>query len=388
MRMPTVAAGLCLALIVAEIVLGVIGGTFAFSGDWGTERVALAAAVPALAFPTVGWLVATRRPGNAVGRLCLAIGCGISITLTAGVYGHVALETRHHLPGGEFARWLADWSYTPWVVGLGVFLPLLFPDGRLISPRWRIVVGLGAAVIVLGSLSEALRPGRLANTDALNPYGIESARGLLLGLDNVFVLLPVSFVAAAASVVVRYRRSGARERLQLKWFVSAGLVLALLFVLQYAFAQGAAIQDVVMAMFAALPVAVGIAILRHQLYDIETIINRALVYTALTVTLAAAYGATVLLAQVLLPDRSDLGVAISTLAAAAVFGPARRRIQHLVDRRFYRRRYDAALTVSAFGGRARDQVALDALSADLVGVIDELMQPDHVSLWLRGPASS
>jgi hypothetical protein len=266
-------------------------------------------------------------------------------------------------------------------------LLLLFPDGRLTSRRWRWVAWLSIVGIVVAFLGTLVAPGPIEDYPQLqNPLGIEAVKGVQ---GPGLLLLFVALIACPAALVVRFRRADGIVREQIKWLALAGVVAAATFVLGllatafFENASEAVIYVPMMASVAALPVAAGIAILRYRLYDIDLVINRALVYTALTVTLVGAYLVTVLVAQLVLPARSDLGVAISTLAAAAVFAPARRRIQAVVDRRFFRRRYDASMTLQAFGVRLRDEVDLATLSDDLRAVVAESVQPAHLSLWLR-----
>ena len=283
---------------------------------------------------------------------------------------------------------------------MGTFLLILFPDGRLPSARWRVVAWLSAGVIVIVTLSEAFRPGELAAARGVdNPYGIAVAEHMPLRLaGGMNVLLVLCILAAATSVVLRFRRARGRERLQIKWFAYAGALVAVLLGLAMAGELVAdllgaerplglrLVENAVSASAVGLPLAIGIAVLRHDLYEIDVVINRTLVYGVLTVILAGTYLGLVLLLQLALSpltEGNELAVAGSTLAVAALFRPARRRIQALVDRRFYRRKYDATQTLAAFSARLREEVELDTLSAELRGVVHETMQPAHVSLWLR-----
>jgi hypothetical protein len=356
-----------------------------------------------LAFSTVGALVASRRPGNAIGWLFAAFGLvGVSV----GFVGHWALHSLYTpdspLPAGAEAAWLGAILGSLLVLPL-VLVLLLFPDGRLAAAGWRSVAWLAGVGALSTAVGRALDPGRLDNlTSVRNPLGVEGAGGVFGALSTIGVALTVGLlVAAATSLALRLRRSRGRERQQLKWFATGAAVAAVLFggVLATTLsaslrdsAEVTAVTDVVVALaFVALPVSAGVAILRHRLYDIDVVINRTLVYGALTATLAGAYVATVLLLQVVLrpvTEESGLAVAGSTLAVAALFRPARRRIQGLVDRRFYRRKYDAARTIQDFSTRLRDEVDLVALNAELRGVVAETMQPAHVSLWLRNPRNA
>jgi hypothetical protein len=355
----------------------------------------------------VGALVAARQPANAIGWILLVT--GIALALGALVDANLMLE---EAIARELSGWLSDWTWYVWVTLAGVFLPLLFPTGRLLSPRWRPVLWLSVAALACSVLGSALDPGRLDVDSAVpveNPFGIGGPVGdampVLSRLGDV--LAGIAFLLAAISLVLRFRRSRGIERQQLKWFAYVGLLAATGLVIAMAQVlfgaqpsddtEGGWLEIVgAVGWFVALgsivlgiPVATGMAILRHRLYDIDVVINRTLVYGALTATLAAAYLGSVLLLQLALdPLTQDSGLAIagSTLAVAALFRPARARIQEQVDRRFYRSKYDAAHTIERFGARLRDEVALDSLSAELRSVAAEAMQPAHVSLWLREAA--
>ena len=289
--------------------------------------------------------------------------------------------------GGAWAAWLGSWLFLPPLFGMPPLLFLLFPDGRPLSRRWRWAVALAATAIVLQAAGAALKPGELVDAQVAgidNPAGVPGgdrleAFGALLGLASI--------VVATVSLTLRFRRARGDERLQLKWVAAAAvlfglscLVAAAIWTVVGGLPPGG--QLLILVAFSTIPVAAAIAILRHRLYDIDVVINRALVYGALTATLGATYLGLVLLVGLAL-GQSGFAVAVSTLAVAALFRPARARIQAAVDRRFYRRRYDAALTLEAFGGRLRDELDLDSLGADLRGVVRDTVQPAHVSLWLR-----
>jgi hypothetical protein len=359
--------------------------------------------VAVVGYGFVGALIAARKPANVIGWLLLVI--GNLLALGALVDASLLLEDA---PARAFSAWLSDWTWYVWLTLAGVFLPLLFPTGRPLSPRWRRVVWLGVAALALSLAGNAFQPGRLDVDSAVpvdNPFGIPGGEGLMDVLARAGdVLAGIAFVLAAASVVIRFRRSRGVERQQLKWFAYVGLLAAaglgvamaqVLFGTQPGEDGGGTTLDILgavgwfTALFAivvGIPVATGMAILRHRLYDIDVVINRTLVYGALTATLLLSYLGLVLLLQLTLsPLTEDNGLAIagSTLGVAALFRPARARIQELVDRRFYRRKYDAARTLEGFGARLRDEVELDSLSAELRAVVADTMQPAHVSLWLR-----
>ncbi len=327
-----------------------------------------------LALATTGAFVASRQPANPIGWIfCgLAVWGGVVETWEAFAY--------NSLPTAEAGAWVIGWS---WVIDIAayVLIFLLFPTGRLPSRRWRPVVWLLTVGCLLGVPGQAFSAD---NPD--NPLPVDSAAvDVAFGLGMLCVLS--AMLAAVASLVIRYRRAAGVERLQLKQFVFAGSLvmptMALAIPLYY---ESVVVQAGVGVAFLTLPVAAGLAILRYRLYDIDVVINRTLVYAALTATLAAAYLGSVLVLQLALSgftEGSSLAVATSTLAVAALFRPARSRIQAAVDRRFFRRKYDAVRTLEAFGARLRDQVDLDALGDDLRSVVDETMQPVHVSLWMR-----
>jgi hypothetical protein len=339
-----------------------------------------------LVFGLVGALVASRLPANPIGWLFLAL------ALLEGVYEltfgftHAAL---HADPDADvaWAAWVADWTGSLSPPFLAAAL-LLFPDGRLPSPRWRWLLWGFLPVVVLIFAASALAPGPTSEFPSIgNPAGIAGATWLAdVDTDP---LMSALVVAAIAAVVVRFRRSHGVERQQVKWLAYAGGLLAAMLVFSgVAMNLLGADEDSIVAGFvfalfiSGLPVAVGIAILRHRLYDIDLVIRRTLVYAVLTATLAATYLASVLLVGLAVGE-SGLAVAVSTLAVAALFRPALSRIQAVVDRRFYRRRYDAARTLEAFGGRLRDELDLETLVDDVRGVVRETVQPTHVSVWLR-----
>ena len=395
------------SLCAVSVVMAVAGLLFGFANrntpspfDYGTKGGAAAAIVALLAFPVVGALIASRQPNNAIGWLCLVSGMIMQISSVSREYASLALDPHPGSPPGYVViGWVGNWIW-PASFGLAAtFLVLLFPDGRLPGKRWLSVAWLSAAGIVAVCVTLAFTPGRMENLPLQNPFPLEWAKPLLEFLSLGIVLLPLTFVASAVAMVGRFRRSRGQERQQLKWFSSAASIVAFLFLLQVtvSFLNGSIedfrntsfsqrlLQDAVTVSFAAIPVATGIAILRYRLYDIDRIINKTLVYGVVTVLLALGYLGGVLLAQAVLPvtDDSPALVAITTLAVVALFRPLRSRVQDLIDRRFYRRRYDAARTIESFGSRLRQETDLDSLRAELLGLVTDTMQPAHASLWLR-----
>jgi hypothetical protein len=342
-------------------------------------------------FSGVGALVASRQPGNAIGWIfCGAALLGPALGPLADAYAWYWLDG--HAASEGLAKAGASYASLGWMPEVLVpitFLLLLFPDGRLLTPRWRPVAWCAALGIAGAFVTTALTPGALEDFPQIqNPFGIHSGlRDALEGLS--FLLLLIGVVGAPLSLYLRLRRASGQQREQIKWLVWAGAVAVVTFVIGVAGYDvwGETISNAaILLSVLGLAVATGIAILRYRLYDIDVVINRTLVYAVLTATLAGAYLASVLLLQLVLSPSSDLAIAGSTLAVAALFQPARRRIQAAVDRRFYRRRYDAARTLERFGGTLRDEVDLDSLGAELRGVVSETMHPAHVSLWLRKAA--
>jgi hypothetical protein len=348
------------------------------------------------AFALVGAIVAIRRPRNPVGWF---FGAGALLwslgVLSSGLYWHMAFGRSNPPAAADYVAWFASWSFLPAFVLLLALVPLLFPTGAPPSPRWRKVGWTAAVAGVVAIVSNALAPGPLEAADfpwVDNPFGVGG-----LGLDTLaavsFPVVGAAAFAGIASLVVRYRRAHGIERQQLRWVAGAGCLLVLAAIGGSAasdwLGEGAGWIGILLGLLG-VAVAVAIALLRYRLYDLDVVINRALVYAGLTAMLAATYLASVLLLQLVLSGaagNSSLAVAVSTLAVAGLFRPARARIQHAVDRRFYRRKYDAQRTVEAFSARLRDQVDLAALDQELSAVVRETLQPAHMSLWLRERAS-
>ena len=382
-------AWLVCALSVASAAFGLfflyLNGSF---GPFFGESLGVDAAV-AITYSTVGAVIASRRPGNTVGWLFCAIGFFHGFAVFTGEYSRYALVTEPgSLPAGVATAWLGTWIWLPGVVFNVTLLLLLFPHGSLLSRRWRPAAWVAVGVAMLGSLTLAVMPWGVLNVGvtAENPFEIEGIESLERELF-VLVVVPgaVSVLLSVLSLVVRFRRARGIERQQLKWFVFAGGLYVLTI-----FVQIDAIENLQILAATFLPLAAGIAILRYRLYDIDRIINRTLVYGVLTASLVLVYFGSVTIMQyafrALSGGGSQLVIVASTLAIAALFSPLRRRIQAFIDRRFYRRKYDAVRTLDAFSRRLRDETELGVLQADLVGVVGETMQPKHVSLWLRPAA--
>jgi hypothetical protein len=378
-----------LAVFVASLVFGlplaVANGTF--QHDAGNQLLLF---LGFSAFMVVGALIVAHRPGNAIGWIFSASALLAVTGQLAGQYAIYAYVTRPgSLPGGTLAAWYGYW---PWWLVLAltlVFTPLLFPTGRLLSPRWRLVAWLaGVTTAVLTALTCLqtnldISAGQvIANPVGVAAVGIPEKSPIVPAL---IILLVVLAAAAFGSLVLRFRRSRGEERQQLKWFTYAAALVPLSVIGDSLPAVvGDLVTDVPIVF---LPVAAGLAILRYRLYDIDRLINRTLVYGLLTAVLAAVYAGVVLvlvqLSGGIATTPPSWAVAGATLAAVALFQPARRRIQAAVDRRFNRRKYNTAKTIEAFSTRLRDHIDLDTLSTEVLAVVDQTMEPTRASLWLR-----
>jgi hypothetical protein len=370
---------------------------FLLANDGLTTReltVAVALWVPFLAFATVGAVILARRPGNRIGWLCWAIGFAFTVSLWGSKQVWVVLADQGRSSAWALLPQLGILAFLGTLLGLLPFLVLVFPTGQLLSRRWRPVAWTLGLVLGLYLTAGLLTPGPVPlglPDNPGNPLGVEAAEGLLRLVQTMAgVAAPVLALAALASVVVRFRSARGEERQQLKWFtfvVAAELVLLPgLGSVAEQVAPEVGVLVVFPASISLIPLAIGLAVLRYRLYDIDRIINRTLVYGLLTVLLGATYTVSVFgLGQLLSPatGESALAVAASTLVVAALFQPARRRVQAAVDRRFNRRRYNAATSIQAFSSRLRDQIDLDTLSTELLAVVDQTMEPTRVSLWLR-----
>jgi hypothetical protein len=402
---------LALLLSAASIVLYVATRSMQPPSNWGTggDSAVLIVILPFLTFPLVGALIASKRPNNPVGWICLAVGIIwmiMPISSSYGVYGLVVRPSSVPFPAAIGS--LGEWMWAPAVGLFGIYLILLFPDGRLPSRRWRPIAWLSGAVIVLVSAGFVLSPGPMDGLGGVrNPFGLEKFPWLADATLGVMVLVPLCILVSAISLVLRFLRSEGEQREQIKWLAFAASILGLGFssyIIPSFFVvedpTGGAgplwvnlLEDAVTLSFASVPVAVGIAILRYRLYEIDLLINRTLVYGSLTVMLALVYLGGVAMTQAIFrvvtgqEHQPQLAVVVSTLVIAALFNPLRRRIQAFTDRRFYRSKYDARKTLEGFSAKLRNETDLVALSDDLVGVVRETMQPAHVSLWLRPEAS-
>ena len=388
-----------LLAIVSTVALVVgLGGTLAFGLEAGDSVRDTVVPVLATAFwGGVGSTLTFLRPRNEVGWLLLAVGVTLSVSGAGSAYVSWSKAGPDELPAAAWGAWLGSQA---WIVVIAFLIPrflLVFPDGRLPSRRWRVVAFAQYLVLLAMALS-ALQPGPLPDRDYKrydNPLGIDALDRLngipswanAIGLP----ILLLATVGAAASLIVRFRHSRGVERQQLKFVAWAVGITAVTWIGTNLIPYGAihdAVQFVAVMGLVLAPLVVLVAVLRYRLYDIDAVISKTLVYAVVTVVLGAAYAGLVLAGQAVFSTfagGSNLAIAVSTLVVAALFLPVRSRVQHLVDRRFYRRRYDAQRTLESFGTRLREQIDLTTLECDLRSVVTETMQPAHASVWLREP---
>ena len=343
------------------------------------------------AYMTVGVLIVLRRPGNFMGWILSSVALLVTTGAFAFEYAVYALEElSRDAPGLIPAAWLAEWYWYPTLALVLFFTPFLFPNGGPASPRWRPVLWLGIAITGLTTAMAALSP-TLGEPDFSlpNPIGVAGMPDVEASvIGNVlFILIGALILAAAASVFVRYRRSRGDERQQLKWFTTAAVITALIPLtedLLQAVAGLSVETDVPFAVaISLLPIAIGVAIFRYRLYEIDRLISRTVSYAVIAAVLAAVYAGSILALGSLVGQGNPLAVAGATLAAAALFNPVRRRVQSFVDRRFNRSRYDVARVVDGFASRLREEVDLRGLTMDLTGVVGSTLHPTTLSLWLR-----
>ncbi|HKS69303.1 MAG TPA: hypothetical protein VJQ45_02715 [Ktedonobacterales bacterium] len=391
-----------LVLLICATAYGVAMVAFAAAGTSGAPGATPSDQLSTLvqlagffAYPVVGSLIVSRRPSNTVGWIFCAIGLGTATTAFSAGYIQHALAAHEDT---QLATGLIDalgngvWNLN---LGLGSLLLFLFPDGKPISHRWRFIVWLDAIAIALMVIAAWVQPGPLeANGRVVNPIGLAAA-GPVLNAVNVVghvIFLPLVLLAVA-SVIVRYRRASGIQRQQIKWFALGAAAMVLLIVVTVSAVpdENSPLSTIGFALaFAMLPIGAGIGVLRYRLYDIDILINRTLVYGSLTLLLAAVYFGSVIGMQRMVrlaadsrAEQNPLIIVVSTLLIAALFTPLRRSIQRTIDRRFYRAKYDTARTLERFAATLRQQVELAQLEDHLVGVVEETMQPAHVSLWLR-----
>ena len=379
--------GVSLALSTAAVVLGTL------PTRQPLEIEALGYGLAIMAFPVAGALIVSRQPGNLIGWLLIIGGLGGALNVFLSSY----VSTFTVFPGRPWLAWIAQWIWAGFLAPTLLVLQL-FPDGSVLTRRWRLVVWLSIGAFALVAAGTALSPGPFADySHVRNPLGVEALRGTPIEDGGIaWTLVIAAIVLSAASLILRYRRSSGERRQQLKWVAYAAAVLATGWILAaFTFQIGLSVLGNILIGLGllSLPISMGVAILKYRLYDIDLVINRTLVYGALTALLVGVYvGAAVglgaLVRSITGQQNNSLVIAASTLAVAALFGPARRRIQGFIDRRFYRRKYDAVRTLEDFSARLREQVELDSLARELLGVVRETMQPAHVTLWLRSREES
>ena len=381
------------SLLALALLLIVLGWSTPLPRGWVAWQAQAINAVGLIGAPVLGGLIASRRPENLYGWLWLGLSLGLALLLFGQVYAAYSMvvepgslpapRTVGHVVAGE--GWVVAFTMLP-------LLLLLFPTGRLPSHRWRFVAWAVAVCGATGIVLYPFRPAEDVMVPVANPLGVEGPVGEALSVFVTVLYLIIVFAAVpcALSLVFRYRRAGGVERQQLKWFAYAAVLFVGTNVSQFFYEPPYTWDALVeVVTIVGLYVAVGIAILRYRLYDIDVVINRTLVYGSLTALLALVYLGGVTATQAILrmltgeQEQPQLAIVVSTLIIAALFTPLRRRIQSFVDRRFYRSKYDARKTLEDFSLKLRDETDLESLNNDLVGVVRETMQPAHVSLWLR-----
>jgi hypothetical protein len=366
------------------------------------EALSLSLLLVLLAFPLVGLVIATRRRTSPIGWLLLVIGLGWG--LVGGTSGYADYGLKHRpgsLPGADLVAAVGMGAWAIPVGVMGTFLLLLFPTGHLPSRRWRPVAYAAAFAVAVSTVVSLLQPGPMTSSGyptASNPIGVESLASVLKPARSIVLLLALTMAASAASLVVRFRRAPATERLQIKWLAAAAGLVAAIYLGDTSVSAivnrstGTSpwldlADDLVILGFGLVPVAIGIAVLRYRLFEIDTIIRKTLVYTVLIACLAGVYVGGVYAIDRVVRSASGqsgtLAVTISTLAVALAFQPLRARIKRGVDRRFYRTRYDTARTVDRFANRLRDRVDLEGVSAELLDVVHDTLSPASTTLWLR-----
>ena len=378
---------LTIAIAATRLVLAIVDPA---SSDSSSAPHVPGGGVPVAAFETlllvvmavIGAVVASRQPRNAVGWILCVVPLSLALLiLTSHAYWSLALGAKTPGRGAVLFAWLG-WVWVPAMLPTLTLFPLLFPTGRPLTRRWRPVVWVSIATLVLAIAGEAFQSGRLGDYPVDNPVG-GSWADVVQGVAGVLMLLTA--LASLISLILRFHRSRGDERQQLKWVTTAAVLFVVTFAAPFPVSESFGFTIILFGLLI-MVAAVAVAMLRYRLYDIDVVINRALVYGSLTALLAGIYLGSVLLLQLLLQrvtSGSGLAVAASTLATAALVRPARTRIQAIVDRRFFRRKYDAARTLERFGLSVRQEVDLDSLSAELRAVVAETMQPTHVTLWTR-----
>ncbi|HEY3766619.1 MAG TPA: hypothetical protein VGL44_15765 [Gaiellales bacterium] len=401
-RFPLVALATTVTLFVAGDVLGWITHDPQTAGGWGGGGPAalVAFSVALCTFGVAGALIASRHPRNSVGWLLIAI--GFSWALDSALEGYAVYGLKTHpgsLPAAAYANALDDWLWVVSIGTMGTLLLQLFPDGRPLSPRWRPLAWVSGIAIAVTAASAMFSPGRMSDSAvpaSPNPVGVAALGGLLSLTHNALSIAILCIPFSAVALLLRYRRSHGVERLQLKWLVSAAAAIVAFYMVVVSISGAPAgkvplwllvLQDAAVFAFCLIPLAIGAAVMRYRLYDIDMIVRRTVVYSALVAVLALVYVAAVSglgwIGRTVTGQSGAVAVTVSTLLVAASFQPLRTRIQSAVDRRFYRGRYDAQVAVARFSSRLRSEVDLESLSGELIGLVDETLQPSRTTLWLR-----
>lgn len=391
-RLPWVIWAMTVLLVASGFVLFALTGDTTVGERWGTRWIVAPLAVT---FSLVGTLIAFKQVHNRIGWILLVVGVGSSIQFFSDQYAVFGLLAYPgSLPGAIFIAWVFNWIWAFFITFGLVFVPLLFPNGKLVSPRWKIVIWSGSAGIFLMTTSYAFAPGALQNFQRQpNPFGLEAMRErwILLFVCGSVILL-ASAALAVLSLLIRWRNASGNERQQLKWIAYAATVMVL-----GASAGFIPSLQIGSLLFAAsimgLPIAIGVAILKYHLFDIDLIIRRTVTYALVTTALVAVFfGSIVTLQQVFAAvtgtRRNELVTVLSTLAIAALFVPLRNTIQNAVNRRFNRRKYDAQRVLTKFAETVRDETDLETLSQELIHVVNETLQPRSATLWLKKPDDS
>lgn len=402
----TVFALICV-FYVAGLIVSLPAGDRSSDTDWGMNGAVagLAFVLSTFLFAVVGVLVAARNPGNPVGWILLAIGATWGLDLVCSSYATYGLEL--HRGSHDLAVVTASIDSMLWVpaIGLtGVFLLLLFPDGHLLTPRWRWLAWSSAAGLTVASLGILCDPGLMSDSsfpNTVNPLGIDALGTVTQVLRSVVIMVPIAILGAALSLILRFRRSRGTERLQMKWLAAAAAAVAGIFAVAMVFAailpSGAdtpewlqLLQTVALISFGLIPVSIGFAVFQYRLYDIDLIIRRTLTYSCLAGILIGIYLAGVVgLSSVLRAATGESGalaVTLSTLLVVLVSRPIQSRVKATIDHRFSRLAYDPARTLDEFSDQVRRKVDLDVLGAELIGTVSATVRPAHVTLWLRQPA--
>lgn len=374
-----------LCFTVPTVVLMAVNWKVEIPGNWGPRGFQIAYAIVFMAFAT---LIINQQPGNVVGWFMA--GGAIFSTIQAFIIEYAAhtLLVGAAASGGLFAAWMVNFMWVPIVGLLSTYTFLYFPNGRLLSPRWRPVSLLSGVVQLVFIVVLSLTPGPIANFNAItNPLGLTQFIDLFVVLNALAGLLFVaSIFASGLSLVLRYRRASHETRQQLKWLAGAAILVAICFPFSMVFQSERLFQVILILSLLGIPMAIGFAMLKYRLYDIDIIINRTLVYGLLSALLALFYFGGVTLVQNLLRavtgQESPLAVVIITLTIAALFNPLRQRMQVFIDRRFYRQKYDAQLTLEQFSEELRNEVDLEEINTTLLEAVGSSIQPQTVSLWL------